>query len=126
MDMMFGKPHAASKAEIDEIVEGFAYAAEYLEKAGFDGVQLHGAHGYLISQFLSRRTNKRTDEYGTQTVENRLRFITGIARAIRKRVSPRFIVASKLNSVEFQDARVTEEEAREVCICLEREGFDFV
>ncbi|KAL6799715.1 FMN-linked oxidoreductase [Trichoderma sp. SZMC 28012] len=126
MDMMFGKPHAASKAEIDEIVEGFAYAAEYLEKAGFDGVELHGAHGYLIAQFLSRRTNKRTDEYGTQTTENRLRFITDIARAIRKRVSPHFIVASKLNSVEFQDAGVTAEEAQEVCICLEREGFDFV
>ncbi|KAL7954179.1 FMN-linked oxidoreductase [Trichoderma compactum] len=103
MNMMFGKPHAASEAEIDEIVEGFAYAAEYLEKAGFDGVQLHGAH-----------------------VENRLRFITDIARAIRKRVSPHFIVAPKLNSVEFQDAGVTAEEAREVCICLEREGFDFV
>ena len=126
MGISFGKPHAASKAEIDALVEGFAHAAEYLEKAGFDGIQLHGAHGYIISQFLSRRTNKRTDEYGTQTVENRLRFITDIARAIRKRVSPSFIVGSKLNSVEFQDEGVSPEEAREVCVRLEREGFDFV
>lgn len=126
MGMTFSKPHAASKAEIDEIVEGFAYAAKYLDKAGFDGIELHGAHGYIIAQFLSPRTNKRTDEYGTQTVENRLRFITDIARAIRKRVSPSFVVGAKLNSVEFEGAGVTPKEAEEVCGGLEREGFDFV
>ncbi|KAM0453566.1 hypothetical protein ACHAPV_008900 [Trichoderma viride] len=126
MGMSFGKPHAASKAEIDEIVEGFAYAAEYLDKAGFDGIELHAAHGYIIAQFLSPRTNKRTDEYGTQTVEDRLRFITDIARAIRKRVSPSFVVGAKLNSVEFQDAGVTPKEAEEVCGGLEQEGLDFV
>jgi 2,4-dienoyl-CoA reductase-like NADH-dependent reductase (Old Yellow Enzyme family) len=126
MGMSFGKPHPASKAEIDEIVEGFAYAAEYLDKAGFDGIELHAAHGYIIAQFLSPRTNKRTDEYGTQTVENRLRFITDIARAIRKRVSPSFVVGAKLNSVEFQDAGVTPKEAEEVCGGLEQQGFDFV
>jgi 2,4-dienoyl-CoA reductase-like NADH-dependent reductase (Old Yellow Enzyme family) len=53
MGISFGKPHAASKAEIGALVEGFAPAAEYLEKAGFAGIQLYGAHGYIISQFLS-------------------------------------------------------------------------
>ena len=124
--LSFAKPHAATKEEIAELVEGFVYAAEYLEKAGFDGVELHGAHGFLISQFLSRTTNRRTDEYGTQTMENRLRFISDIARGIRARVSPGFIVAAKLNSVEFKDGGVTPEEAYQVCHGLESLGMDFV
>ncbi|RFU81181.1 nadh oxidase [Trichoderma arundinaceum] len=126
MGMTFGKPHAASKSEITELINGFVHAAEYLEKAGFDGIELHAAHGYLISQFLSRTTNKRTDEYGVQTVENRLRFVTEIVEAIRGRVSPGFIIGAKLNSVEFQKGGVTTEEAREVCEILEKEGVDYV
>ncbi|KAF4955580.1 hypothetical protein FGADI_4415 [Fusarium gaditjirri] len=126
MGMTFGKPHAATKEEIAQIIQGFAHAAEYLEKAGFDGIEVHAAHGYLISQFLSRTTNKRTDEYGTQTVENRLRLISEIANAIKARVSSTFIVSAKLNSVEFQDGGVTPDEARELCERLEALGFDFV
>ncbi|KAF5667353.1 transcriptional regulator [Fusarium denticulatum] len=126
MGMTFGKPHAATKDEIAQIIEGFAHAAEYLEKAGFDGIELHAAHGYLLSQFLSRTTNKRNDEYGTQTVENRLRLISEIANAIKARVSPTFMVSAKLNSVEFQDGGVTPDEARELCERLEALGFDFV
>ncbi|KAF4450666.1 hypothetical protein F53441_6327 [Fusarium austroafricanum] len=126
MGMTFGKPHAATKEEIAQIIEGFAHAAEYLEKAGFDGIELHAAHGYLISQFLSRTTNKRTDEYGTQTIENRLRLISEIAAAVKARVSSTFIVSAKLNSVEFQDGGVTPNEARELVERLEALGFDFV
>ncbi|KAJ5611404.1 hypothetical protein N7510_008123 [Penicillium lagena] len=124
--LSFGKPHAATKEEIASIVEGFAYAAEYLEKAGFNGIELHGAHGYLIAQFLSRTTNQRTDEYGPQTVENRLRFVSDIVKAIRRRVSPDFVLGVKLNSVEFQDSGVTPKEAQEVCEELERLNIDFV
>ncbi|WAO91123.1 Oxidored-FMN domain-containing protein [Fusarium falciforme] len=126
MGMTFGKPHAATKEEIARIVEGFAHAAEYLEKAGFDGIELHAAHGYLISQFLSRTTNKRTDEYGPQTIESRLRIVSDIAKAVKARVSPTFIVSAKLNSVEFQDGGVTPDEARELCETLEQLEFDFV
>ncbi|KAM5343887.1 hypothetical protein ACJ41O_012424 [Fusarium nematophilum] len=124
--LKYAKPHAATQPEIDSLVEGFAYAAEYLEKAGFDGIELHAAHGYLLSQFLSRATNTRTDEYGPQTMESRLRFISEVARAIKARVSPNFIVAAKLNSVEFQDGGVTPREAQELCQALEKIGFDFV
>lgn len=70
MGMTFCKPHAASADEIRGFIDGFAHAAEYLEKAGFDGVKLHGAHGYLLAQFLSETTNRRTDEYGGP-LENR-------------------------------------------------------
>ncbi|SPO01893.1 related to NADH oxidase [Cephalotrichum gorgonifer] len=124
--MSYGKPHAATKEEIAHLVEGFAHAAEYLEKAGFDGIELHGAHGYLISQFLSRSTNLRTDEYGIQNTENRLRFLTEIVIAIKARVTPGFIISAKLNSVEFQEGGVTPDEAREVCETLETLGLDFV
>ncbi|CAM1501195.1 Fc.00g103570.m01.CDS01 [Cosmosporella sp. VM-42] len=124
--MSFGKPRAATKEDIARIIEGFAHAAEYLEKAGFDGVELHAAHGYLISQFLSRTTNQRDDEYGAQNMENRLRLISDITKAIKARVSPNFIVAAKLNSVEFQDGGVTPEEAKELVERLENLGMDFV
>ncbi|EXM13487.1 hypothetical protein FOTG_18061 [Fusarium oxysporum f. sp. vasinfectum 25433] len=126
MGMTFGKPHAATKEEIAQVIEGFAHAAEYLEKAGFDGIQIHAAHGYLLSQFLSRTTNKRTDEYGTQTTENRLRLVSEITTAVKARVSPSFIVSSKINSIEFQDGGVTPDEARELCERLEALGCDFV
>ena len=124
--MQFGKPHAATKDEIARIIEGFSHAAAYLEKAGFDGMELHAAHGYLISQFLSRTTNKRTDEYGAQNMENRLRLISEIVQGIKSRVSPGFILAAKLNSVEFQDGGVTPEEAKELVETLEKLGLDFV
>ncbi|GKU14195.1 unnamed protein product [Fusarium langsethiae] len=126
MGMEFGVPREATTADINRIVESFAHAAEYLEKAGFDGIQLHAAHGYLIAQFLSRTTNQRTDEYGTETLENRTRLITEIGRAVRARTSPGFVLSAKLNSVEFQDGGVTPDEARELCGRLAGLGFDFL
>ncbi|KAK1580574.1 uncharacterized protein LY79DRAFT_581658 [Colletotrichum navitas] len=125
MGMEFGAPREATKADIERVVEGFAHAAEYLEKAGFDGIQVHAAHGYLVSQFLSRTTNQRADEYGTQTLENRTRLIAEIGRAVRARTSPGLILSAKLNSVEFQDGGVTPDEARELCGQLSELGFDF-
>lgn len=60
MGMEFAKPHAATEKEIAAVIDGFAHAAEFMEKAGFDGIELHGAHGYLLAQFLSQTTNQRT------------------------------------------------------------------
>jgi len=121
----FGMPRAATKEEIKEVVENFAHAAEYLEKAGFDGVELHGAHGYLIAQFLSETTNQRTDEYGG-SLQNRMRFVLEIGAAIKKRVSSDFVVGIKVNSVEFQERGFTPEEAVVLCKALETAGFDYV
>jgi 2,4-dienoyl-CoA reductase-like NADH-dependent reductase (Old Yellow Enzyme family) len=125
MGMKFAQPHAASEAEIADIIERFAHAAEYLEKAGWDGVELHGAHGYLLAQFLAPSTNQRTDKYGG-SLENRSRLILEIAQAIRKRTRSDFILGIKLNSVEFQDKGFEPEEAKKLCALLEENRFDFV
>ncbi|KAK6366986.1 hypothetical protein LTS17_010537 [Exophiala oligosperma] len=127
MGMRFAKPHAASLAEIKDIIERFTHAAEYLHRAGYDGIQLHGAHGYLLAQFLSQTTNKRTDQYGG-SIENRARIIVEMARSIRQRLpaSSGFTLGIKMNSVEFQEGGFTTEEARDVCAMLERAEFDFV
>ncbi|KAI9694824.1 MAG: hypothetical protein M1822_000440 [Bathelium mastoideum] len=125
MGMEFAKPHPATPEEIKKIIDGFAYASEYLERAGYDGVELHGAHGYLLAQFLSETTNHRTDQYGG-SLENRARLIIEITQEIRKRTKPDFIVGIKLNSVEFQDKGFQPEEARKLCQLLEQNRFDFV
>ncbi|CZT01443.1 probable 12-oxophytodienoate reductase 1 [Rhynchosporium agropyri] len=125
MGMEFAKPHQASQEEINRVIDGFAHAAEYLEKAGYDGIQLHGAHGYLLSQFLSQTTNERTDRYGG-SLENRLRIILEIAEEVRKRVSKSFIVGIKINSVEFQDKGFSPDEAKDLCQALEKASFDFI
>lgn len=125
MGMTFERPRAATEEDISKIIEGFAFAAEYLDNAGYDGIELNGAHGYLIAQFLSPTTNRRTDKYGGP-IENRTRIIVEIAESIRKRVSTKFIVGIKLNSVEFQDRGLMPEEAKEICRILEENKFDFV
>jgi 2,4-dienoyl-CoA reductase-like NADH-dependent reductase (Old Yellow Enzyme family) len=125
MGMTFAKPRAATDEDISRIIDGFAHACEYLEKAGWDGAELHGAHGYLLAQFLSPTTNQRTDKYGG-SLENRARLIIEIANEVRKRTSPNFILGIKLNSVEFQDKGFNPEEAKELCKMLEENKFDFV
>lgn len=125
MGMTFSKPHAASTEEIKKIIDGFAHAAEYLHEAGCDGIELHGAHGYLLSQFLSPTTNKRTDQYGG-SLENRSRLIMEIASEVQKRVPSSFILGIKINSVEFQDKGFESTECKQLCASLEAHRFDFV
>jgi 2,4-dienoyl-CoA reductase-like NADH-dependent reductase (Old Yellow Enzyme family) len=127
MGMRFAKPHAATKDEIKQIIAAFTHAAEFLYTAGYDGVELHGAHGYLLAQFLSQTTNKRTDEYGG-SLENRARLILEIADSIRHKLPPTtgFMVGIKINSVEFQEGGFPVEEAKELCRLLENAQFDFV
>ncbi|KAL8414470.1 hypothetical protein RB594_005636 [Gaeumannomyces avenae] len=122
----FGEPRAATKADIARIVASFGHAAQYLERAGFDGMELHGAHGYLLAQFLSKTTNQRTDEYGG-SVANRARILVEVAREARRRTSVGFVLGAKLNSVEFQEGGFTPQEAAELCAILQDEvGLDFV
>ncbi|PWN91401.1 NADH oxidase [Acaromyces ingoldii] len=126
MGFSFNKPTPLSKEGIKEVIDNFAWAAEYAYKNGSDGVQLHGAHGYLLAQFLSSSTNKRTDEYGG-SLENRARIVYEIVAEIRRRVpDPKFILAIKINSKEYQDGGFQPEECREMCAHLETLGIDVI
>ncbi|KAK6010575.1 oxidoreductase, FAD/FMN-binding protein [Ostertagia ostertagi] len=126
--MGFGKPIALSETQIKtEVVDRFVYAAKFAHDHGFDGVQIHAAHGYLLSSFLSPTTNNRTDKYGG-SVENRMRVILEIFEGIKKAIdsSSGFLVGIKINSVEFQDRGLGLEDAKVMCGIVEKSGFDFV
>nr|CEG04955.1 unnamed protein product [Fusarium clavum] len=121
----YGVPRPATKEDIANVINGFAHAAEFLEKAGFDGIELHGAHGYLLAQFLSPRTNKRTDEYGGSR-ENRMRLVLEVIAEIKRRVSPKFIVGIKANAVEYTPGGVDVEDAKALAVELEKAKVDFL
>lgn len=118
-------PHALREDEIEQIVARFARTAAIVRDAGFDGVQLHGAHGYLISQFLSPRANQRDDAWGGDA-ERRRRFPLEVLRATRAAVGDDFPVGIKLNSADFQRGGFTEEESGDVVAALAEAGIDLI
>nr|WP_137677232.1 NADH:flavin oxidoreductase/NADH oxidase family protein [Parerythrobacter lutipelagi] len=122
---LFAPVRAVTVPEIEAIITRFADTAEAAQDAGFDGVQIHGAHGYLVSQFLSPLTNRRDDEWG-RSLENRARFLTRIVEAVRSRVKLSFGVGLKLNSADFQRGGFAFEDARQVVEWLNGHGLDFV
>ena len=121
----FKTPRALTEEEIRDIIKRFATSAAIAKKAGFTGVQIHGAHGYLVSQFLSGHHNQRTDQWGG-SLENRMRFPLEIYRAIRKAVGDEYPVSIKLNSADFQRGGFTEEESMTVAQTLAEEGLDLL
>ena len=121
----FGVPEALTVEEIKELVQRFATAALVCEDAGFTGVQIHAAHGYLISSFLSPRANKRNDDYGG-SLDNRARFLMETIAAVRKNVGARFPVAVKLNSADFQRGGFKFEDSMQVAQWLEEAGVDLI
>jgi 2,4-dienoyl-CoA reductase-like NADH-dependent reductase (Old Yellow Enzyme family) len=121
----FGRPRALASEEIPVIIERFAVAARIAERAGFTGVQIHGAHGYLISQFLSPLTNHRTDAWGG-SLANRTRFLLEAVRAVKSSVSPSFCVSVKMNSADFQRGGFGEDDAIQVASWLEKEKIDLL
>jgi len=110
---MFATPKAMTEDDIQDVIQRFATSARLAEQAGFTGVQIHGAHGYLLSQFLSPLSNQRTDRWGG-SLENRARLLLEVIRAVRANVSPSFCVAVKLNSADFQRGGFAEADARAV------------
>lgn len=121
----FKTPRALTDDEIHDIIRRFATSAEIAKEAGFTGVQIHGAHGYLVSQFLSGHHNQRTDKWGG-SLENRMRFPLEVYRAIRAAVGKDFPVSIKLNSADFQRGGFTEEESMTVAETLAKEGLDLL
>ncbi len=122
---MFAMPRALEEAEIVTIVQAFADMAAHTKVSGFAGVQIHGAHGYLVSQFLSPLANLRTDRWGG-SLENRMRFALETYRAIRSAVGPTFPVSMKLNASDFRHGGFTVEEAVVVGRTLAQEGLDLL
>jgi 2,4-dienoyl-CoA reductase-like NADH-dependent reductase (Old Yellow Enzyme family) len=121
----FGKPRALSGDEIRDVIARFAAAAGIARQTGFTGVQVHGAHGYLLSEFLSPRVNTRDDEWGG-TLENRARLLLETVRAVRANVGPDFPVAVKLNSADFQRGGFSFEDCLQVIEMLNSEGIDLL
>ena len=118
-------PSALNESEILAIIEAFGNTAIILKDAGFSGVQIHGAHGYLVSQFLSPYSNVRTDIWGG-SLENRTRFVIEVYRKIRARVGSGFPIGIKLNSADYQKGGFSEEESMEVVKILSNEGIDLI
>ena len=122
---MFAKPKAMTEDDIQDVIKRFATSARLAEKAGFTGVQIHGAHGYLLSQFLSPLSNQRTDRWGG-SLENRARLLLEVINAVRASVSPSFCVAVKLNSADFQRGGFDADDALRVIEMLAPLGVDVV
>jgi len=125
LNKMFNQPREMSESEIIDTVNRFAYAAKISKECGFQGVQIHGAHGYLVSQFLSPNHNNRKDKWGG-SIENRMRFVVEIYNAIRKEVGPTFPVAIKLNSADFRMGGFTHQESIFVAQTLSKLGIDLI
>ena len=122
---LFDVPKAMSEEEIEDVIQRFADTAVQAQNAGFDGVEIHAAHGYLLAQFLSPLSNKRSDRWG-DSLENRARLLREVVIRIRAAVRPGFAVAVKLNSADFQRGGFELSDAREVLASLEGLGVDLV
>jgi 2,4-dienoyl-CoA reductase-like NADH-dependent reductase (Old Yellow Enzyme family) len=125
LNRLFNTPRALTDREIREIVERFAAAAALAREAGFAGVQIHGAHGYLVSQFLSPRHNRREDDWGG-SAERRRRFVLEVFRAIRAATGDDYPVGIKLNSADFMRGGFTEDESLDAVRALAEEGIDLI
>ncbi len=121
----FGVPVPLTETEITELIERFATAAEVVRDAGFSGVQIHSAHGYLLSQFLSPLANVRTDAWGG-SLENRARMLLEVVRSVRARVGTDFPVGVKLNSADFQRGGFAFDDSLQVARWLQDEGIDLL
>ena len=122
---LFGKPRALETDEIHEVIRRFATSAGELCTAGFDGVQVHAAHGYLISEFLNPLANRRKDGWGG-SLEHRARLLIEIVRAVRESIGPDKALSVKLNSSDFQKGGFSFDECLRVVGMLEAEGIDLL
>lgn len=125
MQAFFATPRELTAREIEGLVQRYANTARIARKAGFTGVQIHGAHGYLVSQFLSPHHNRREDDWGG-TPAKRRHFVLAVLAAMRAAVGPAFPIGIKLNSADFQRGGFTEEESLETITALVEAGIDLV
>jgi len=122
---VFGNPREMRSDEIADVVKGFAHAAKVAKETGFDGVQVHAAHGYLISQFLSPLSNQRNDEWGG-SLQNRARLLIECVKGVKEACGEKFSVSVKLNSTDFQKGGFSHQDCLDVIDLLNELGLDFV
>ncbi|MCM3772383.1 MULTISPECIES: NADH:flavin oxidoreductase [Priestia] len=126
---LYGAPREATKEEIKEVIKGFVNTAKRAKTAGFDGVEIHGANGYLLDQFLTDYTNKRTDEYGGST-ENRVRLLVEVSKAVREAVGEHFTIGMRISQGKVNDYNHKwagkEKDAEIIFGQLGRAGLDFI
>ncbi|MGK0370167.1 MAG: 2,4-dienoyl-CoA reductase-like NADH-dependent reductase (Old Yellow Enzyme family) [Glaciecola sp.] len=122
---MFAQPKEMTEADIQDVIARFTTTAKKAEEAGFDGVEIHAAHGYLLSQFLSPLVNKRNDKWGGEIL-NRSRLLLEIVHSVKTAVSSKFSVSVKLNSADFQRGGFDINDAIFVVQQLEETNIDFV
>ena len=125
LNKLFSTPRALTTSEVEELVQKFVTSAKVAKEAGFSGVQIHAAHGYLVSQFLSPHDNRRTDKYGG-SLENRMRFLKEIYLGMREELGKDFPIGIKINSTDFKEDGLTEEDSLETIVELANLGLDFV
>lgn len=121
----YGKPKLATDSDLEGVIAQFTKSAALAKAAGFDGVEIHAAHGYLLSSSLSPRINTRDDHWGG-TLENRARLVLSVVKAVRAEVGNGFIIATKLNSSDFQKGGFSHQDSIEVAKMLQNEGIDFL
>jgi 2,4-dienoyl-CoA reductase-like NADH-dependent reductase (Old Yellow Enzyme family) len=122
---LYLEPRPLLENEIEDLIERYGSAALIAKKSGMKGAQIHGAHGYLVSQFLSPLTNLRKDKWGG-SLENRARFVMEIYQNMRRKVGPDFPIGIKINSADFQRGAFTEEESMQVIQMLDEAGIDMI
>lgn len=119
-------PLEMSINDIQEVISDFTKAAIRAKQAGFDGVEIHSAHGYLLNQFYSPLTNKRTDEYNAQTLHNRLKLHIQIIESIRKAVGHNFLIAVRLGACDYMEGGSTLQDSIEAAKLLEQAGINLL
>ena len=118
-------PRELTTEECEDLVKAFVRGAVFAKMAGFDGVELHAAHGYLLCEFLSPYTNKRTDKYGG-SFENRIRILQEMIQGIRAMCGPQFIISVRISADEFVEGGLKLEDSIEIAKCLEKCGIDVI
>lgn len=122
---MFGQAQAMTEEQIQEIIQRFTDTAVQAEKAGFDGVEIHAAHGYLIAQFLSPLVNKRQDQWGG-SIQNRARLLIEVIKSVKAKTSANFGLGIKINSADFQRGGFDIDDALTVMKLLEPLAIDLI
>lgn len=119
-------PVEMTKEQILDCVEWFVNSAKRVKQAGFDGIEIHSAHGYLLNQFYSPLYNQRQDEYGNRSLESRVLFHRQVIEAIRKQLGKNFIISIRFGGCDYQDGGSTIEDCLNACVLFEKYGVDII